>query len=615
MRQALSGGVWAYLRQKSVGVVGASIGLSLLLGAAAWANSDVEKNIANEKNWAMQAGDMANQRYSRLGQINKGNVDKLRVAWTFSTGVLRGHEGSPLVVDGVMYLHSPFPNKVFAIDLDTQKIIWKYEPKQDAAVIPQMCCDTVNRGVAYAENKVILQQADSTLVALNAKTGKVEWSVKNGDPKLGAVNTNAPHIFKDKVITGISGGEWGVRGYIAAYNLSDGKLAWKGYSVGPDSEMLMDPQTTMTWTDGKMAPVGANSSLKTWQADQWKIGGGTTWGWYSYDKALNLMYYGTGNPSTWNPAQRPGDNKWSMSIFARDVDTGKVKWVYQMTPYDEWDFDGINEMILADIDVKGKPTKALVHFDRNGFAYTMNRVTGELLVAEKFDPRVNWATHVDMKSGRPQVVAKYSTAQNGPDVNTKGVCPAALGTKDQQPASFDPNTKLFYVPTNHVCMDYEPFKVEYTAGQPYVGATLSMYPAPGSHGGMGNFITWDAGTGKIVQSKAEKFSVWSGSLNTAGGISCYGTLEGYLKCVDAKDINKELFKFKTPSGIIGNVFTYEHKGKQYLGVFSGIGGWAGIGMAAGLEKDNDGLGAVGGYRELNQYTELGGSLTVFTLPN
>ncbi|HWR87980.1 MAG TPA: methanol/ethanol family PQQ-dependent dehydrogenase [Acidiferrobacterales bacterium] len=592
------------------------VGMALLtLPGLALANADVEKNIANSKNWAMQAGDMFNQRYSKLKQINTGNVGKMQVAWTFSTGVLRGHEGSPLVIDGKMYLHSPFPNKVFAIDLDTQKILWKYEPKQDPAVIPQMCCDTVNRGLAYAEGKVILQQADSMLVALDAKTGKVVWSIKNGDPKLGAVNTNAPHVFKDKVITGISGGEWGVRGFIAAYNLSDGKLAWKGYSVGPDAEMLIDPAKTMTWTDGKMAPVGADSSLKTWKGDQWKIGGGTTWGWYSYDKALNLLYYGTGNPSTWNPAQRPGDNKWSMTIFARDVDTGMAKWVYQMTPYDEWDFDGINEMILADIDVKGKPTKALVHFDRNGFAYTMDRVTGALLVAEKYDPTVNWATHVDMKTGRPQVVAKYSTAKNGPDVNTKGICPAALGTKDQQPASYDPNTKLFYVPTNHVCMDYEPFKVEYTAGQPYVGATLSMFPAPGSHGGLGNYITWNAGTGKIVQSKAEKFSVWSGSLNTAGGLSCYGTLEGYMKCVDAKNINKELYKFKTPSGIIGNVFTYEHKGKQYIGVFSGIGGWAGIGMAAGLEKDTDGLGAVGGYRELNQYTELGGSLTMFALPN
>ncbi|HEY6355231.1 MAG TPA: PQQ-dependent dehydrogenase, methanol/ethanol family, partial [Burkholderiaceae bacterium] len=540
--------------------------LLLALPGLVYANADVEKNIADSKNWAMQAGDMFNQRYSKLNQINTGNVGKLQVAWTFSTGVLRGHEGSPLVINNMMYLHSPFPNKVFAIDLDTNKIVWKYEPKQDPAVIPQMCCDTVNRGLAYAEGKVVLQQADSTLVALDAKSGKVVWSTKNGDPKLGAVNTNAPHIFKDKVITGISGGEWGVRGFIAAYNLSDGKLAWKGYSVGPDNEMLIDPDKTTTWTDGAVKPVGKDSSIKTWKGDQWKIGGGTTWGWYSYDKPLNLMFYGTGNPSTWNPAQRPGDNKWSMTIFARDVDTGQAKWVYQMTPYDEWDFDGINEMILADIDVHGKATKALVHFDRNGFGYTLDRTNGALLVAEKYDPAVNWATHVDMKTGRPQVVAKYSTAKNGPDVNSKGICPAALGSKDQQPASFDPNTKLFYVPTNHVCMDYEPFKVEYTAGQPYVGATLSMFPAPNSHGGLGNYITWNAGTGKIVQSKAEKFSVWSGSLNTAGGLSCYGTLEGYLKCVDAKDISKELYKFKTPSGIIGNVFTYEHKGKQYIGV-------------------------------------------------
>ena len=593
----------------------ANLGVALLLAmpTLALANADVEKNIANSKNWAMQAGDMYNQRYSKLKQINTGNVGKMQVAWTFSTGVLRGHEGSPLVIDGTMYLHSPFPNKVFAVDLDTQKIIWKYTPKQDPAVIPQMCCDTVNRGLAYAEGKVFLQQADSNLVALDAKTGKVVWSVKNGDPKLGAVNTNAPHVFKDKVITGISGGEWGVRGFLAAYDISSGKQVWKAYSTGPDAEMLMDPDKTMTWTDGKMAPVGKDSSIKTWKGDQWKTGGGTTWGWYSYDKAANLMYYGTGNPSTWNPAQRPGDNKWSMTIFARDVDTGMAKWAYQMTPYDEWDFDGINEMILADIDVKGKPTKALVHFDRNGFGYTMDRISGALLVAEKYDPKVNWATNVDMKTGRPQVVKQYSTAQGGADHNSKGICPAALGSKDEQPAAFDPETKLFYVPTNHVCMDYEPFKVDYVAGQPYVGATLSMYPPPGEKN-MGNYIAWNAGTGKIVQSHGERFSVWSGALNTAGGLSCYGTLEGYLKCVDKKDINKELFKFKTPSGIIGNVFSYEHKGKQYIGVFSGIGGWAGIGMAAGLEKDTDGLGAVGGYKELNSFTELGGSLTVFALP-
>ena len=585
---------------------------ALALPIAANADADLDKAMSNANNWAAQAGDNYNQRYSSLNQINEGNAKKLQVAWMFSTGVLRGHEGSPLVIGEMMYIHSPFPNKVFAVDLNTQKIVWKYEPKQDPAVIPQMCCDTVNRGLAYGDGKIFLQQADSMLVAMDAKSGKVVWSVKNGDPKVGAVNTNAPHVYKDKVITGISGGEWGVRGYISAYNISDGKMVWRGYSVGPDAEMLMDPVATTTWTDGKVAPVGADSSLKTWKGDQWKIGGGTTWGWYSYDKALNLLYYGSGNPSTWNPAQRPGDNKWSMSVWARDLDTGKVKWVYQMTPYDEWDFDGVNEMILADINVKGKPVKALVHFDRNGFGYTLDRTNGALLVAEKFDPAVNWATGVDMKSGRPITVAKYSTARNGADVNTKGVCPAALGTKDQQPAAFNPKTKLFYVPTNHVCMDYEPFKIDYTAGQPYVGATLAMYPAPNSHGGMGNFIAWDAGSGKIVWSLPEKFSVWSGPLTTAGDVIFYGTLEGYLKAVSLKD-GKELWKFKTPSGIIGNVFTYMFKGKQYVGVYSGIGGWAGIGMAAGLEKDADGLGAVGGYKELSQYTNLGGSLTVFAL--
>ena len=591
----------------------AMFGLTLTLPGVAAANPDLEKLIADPNNWAMQAGDMYNQRYSQLAQINAQNVGKMQVAWMFSTGVLRGHEGSPLVLNGMMYVHTPFPNKVFAIDLDTQKIKWRYEPKQDVAVIPQMCCDTVYRGLAYAENKIFLQQADSTLVALDAATGKVIWSVKNGDPKVGAVNTNAPHVFKDKVITGISGGEWGVRGFLNAYDINTGKQVWKAFSTGPDAEMLIDPDKTMTWTDGALKPVGKDSSLKTWRGDQWRTGGGTTWGWYSYDKALNLLYYGTGNPSTWNPAQRPGDNKWSMTVFARDVDTGMAKWAYQMTPYDEWDFDGINEMILADINVKGKPTKALVHFDRNGFGYTLDRTSGALLVAEKFDPAVNWATGVDMKTGRPITVAKYSTARNGADVNSKGICPAALGSKDQQPAAFNPKNGMFYVPTNHVCMDYEPFKVDYVAGQPYVGATLSMFPAPGGTN-MGNLIVWDAGTGKIVQSKDEKFSVWSGVLVTAGGLACFGTLEGYLKCVDANDINKELFKFKTPSGIIGNVFTYVHKGKQYMGVFSGIGGWAGIGMAAGLEKDQDGLGAVGGYKELRDYTELGGSLTVFALP-
>ena len=471
----------------------------------------------------------------------------------------------------------------------------------------------MNRGVAYAEGKVFLQRADSTLEALDANTGKVVWPVKNGDPTLGAVNTNAPHVFKNKVITGISGGEWGVRGFVAAYDINTGKQVWKGYSVGPDAEMLIDPATTTTWADGKVTPVGADSSLKTWEGDQWTIGGGTTSGWYSYDQELNLLYYGTGNPSTWNSSNRPGDNKWASSILARDLDTGFIKWAYQTTPHDEWGYGADSEMILSEMIIQGGAKRTLVHFDRNGFAFTLDRKNGALLVAEKYDPQVNWATQIDIKTGRPQVVSKYSTAYKGSDADTNGVCPAAVGSKNQQPASVDPRTGLFYVPTNHVCMDYQPFKVEYTAGVPYVGHTLSMYPAPNSHGGTGNFIAWDAGQGKIVWSKPEKFSVDSGALTTAGDVAFYGTLEGYLKAVSVKD-GRELWKFKTPSGIIGNVFTYEHQGRQYVGVFSGIGGWAGIAMAAGLEKDQDGLGAVGGYRELTKSTDLGGSLTVFALP-
>jgi lanthanide-dependent methanol dehydrogenase len=578
------------------------------------ANDGLLKLEKDPNQWASPTGDYANRRYSELSQINKDNVGKLQVAWTFSTGVLRGHEGNPLVVDGVMYVHTPFPNKVFALDLKNDgAIIWTYEPKQNPDVIPVMCCDTVNRGPAYADGKIFLHQADTTLVALDAKTGKVAWKVANGDPKKGETGTSAPMVVKDKVIVGISGGEFGVQCHVTAYDTKDGKQVWRAYSVGPDDQLKFDPEKTTSL--GK--PVGKDSSLKTWQGDQWKIGGGCTWGWLAYDPALDLFYYGSGNPSTWNPKQRPGDNKWSMTIFARSPDTGMAKWVYQMTPHDEWDYDGINEMILADIPVGGKETKALVHFDRNGLGYTLNRETGELLVAEKYDPAVNWTTGVDMDKnsktyGRPAVVAKMSTEQNGEDTNSKGICPAALGTKDQQPAAYSPKTKVFYVPTNHVCMDYEPFKVSYTAGQPYVGATLSMYPPQGeTH--MGNFIAWDAGTGKILWSNKEQFSAWGGALATAGDVVFYGTLEGYLKAVDAAT-GKELYKFKTPSGIIGNVMTYSQGGKQYVAVLSGIGGWAGIGLAAGLTNPQDGLGAVGGYAGLSKYTSLGGSLTVFTLP-
>jgi len=581
--------------------------LAICAGTAS-ANEELRKLSQDPNQWVMPSGNYAATRYSELNQITKDNVNNLRPVWSFSTGVLRGHEGGPLVVGDVMYVHTPFPNNVFALDLNNNgRVLWKYEPRQDPSVIPAMCCDTVNRGVAYGDGKIFLHQADNALVALDARTGKEIWKAVVDDAKKGATGTGAPLVVKDKVLVGVSGGEFGVQSHLDAYDIKDGKLAWRAYSMGPDDQILFDANTTSM---GK--PVGKDSSLKTWQGDQWKIGGGGTWGWISYDPQLNLIYYGSGNPSTWNPTQRPGDNKWSMTIFARNPDTGVAKWVYQMTPHDQWDYDGINEMILADIPVKGQQTKALVHFDRNGFAYTLNRETGELLVAEKFDPKVNWATHVDMSTGRPQVVAEYSPQANGEDHNTQQICPAALGSKDQQPAAYSPQTHIFYVPTNHVCMDYEPFKVTYSAGQPYVGATVNMYPPKGDND-LGNFIAWDAGSGKIVWSDPEPFSVWSGALATAGGVVFYGTLEGYLKAVDMQT-GKELYRYKTPSGIIGNVNTYVHNGKQYIAVLSGVGGWAGIGLAAGLTKDTYGLGAVGAYKALANYTELGGVLTVFALP-
>jgi PQQ-dependent dehydrogenase (methanol/ethanol family) len=591
-----------------------ALALTAALSISARANDELLKMEKNAADWVSPTGNYANWRYSELDKITAENVGDLQVEWTLSTGVLRGHEGNPLKVGNMMYVHTPFPNKVTALDLDQDgKIVWSYEPKQDPDVIPVMCCDTVNRGVAYADGKIFLHQADTTLVALDAKSGEVVWKAVNGDPKKGETGTSAPMVVKDKVLVGISGGEFGVQCHVTAYDMKTGERAWRAYSVGTDDQLLVDPDKTTAL--GK--PIGKDSSISTWEGEQWKIGGGCTWGWLAYDPGLDLFYYGSGNPSTWNPKQRPGDNKWSMTIFARSPDDGMAKWVYQMTPHDEWDYDGVNEMILADIDVGGTPTKALVHFDRNGLGYTLNRETGALLVAEKFDPAVNWTTGVDMDKnsptyGRPAVVAQYSTEQNGEDVNSQNICPAALGSKDQQPAAFSPKTGMFYVPTNHVCMDYEPFKVSYTAGQPYVGATLAMYPPKGEEN-MGNFIAWDAGTGKIVWSKPELFSVWSGALATAGDVVFYGTLEGYLKAIDANS-GDELYKFKTPSGIIGNVMTYEHGGKQFVAIYSGIGGWAGIGLAAGLTDPAAGLGAVGGYAGLRQYTNLGGQLTVFTLP-
>jgi lanthanide-dependent methanol dehydrogenase len=521
-------------------------------------------------------------------------VKDLKVAWTFSTGVLRGHEGGPLVVGSTMYVHTPFPNIVYALDLskDGAPVKWKYTPKQDPAVIPVACCDTVNRGVAYADGKLFFNQLDSNTVALDATTGKELWKVKQGDYKMGHTMTAAPMVIKDKVISGISGGEFGVRGFVTANDVTTGKQIWRMYSTGPEEE------------------VGFPGSMETWKGDEWQRGGGTTWGWYSYDPELNLFYYGTGNPGSWNPDQRPGDNKYSMTIFARDPDTGKAAWAYQKTPHDAWDYDGINENVLVDLSMNGEMRKVLVNFDRNGFAYVLDRQTGKLLRAEPF-VFVNWAKGIDLESGRPvEDPAKRTSATQ----NTKDICPSAMGGKNQQPVSFSPRTGLFYVPSNNLCMDYEGVEVKYQAGQPYVGAIVVSKAGPG--GNRGEFLAWDPVAGKKVWGIKEELSAWGGALATGGDVVFYGTMEGWLKAVDAKT-GAELWKFKTPSGIIGNPMTYVGPdGKQYIAVLSGIGGWSGIGVAAdmALEDPTAGLGAIGAFKDLANFSNQGGSLTVFSLP-
>jgi PQQ-dependent dehydrogenase (methanol/ethanol family) len=582
-------------------------GLASVVAAPA-AAQDLVSMQKDPNQWVMTGRTFDLQRHSPLNQISTSNVKQLKAAWTMSTGTLRGHEGNPLVIGNVMYVHTSFPNKVYALDLSKEGApqIWQHTPEQNPDVIPIACCDVVNRGLAYhPSGKLYIQLLQGELLALDAKTGKQIFRVKSADYKRGETMTNAPIVIKDVVIAGISGGEFGVRGRVTAYSANDGKELWRAYSTGPDSEVKIGKSFTSPYPSHR----GKDLGVSTWQGDEWTRGGGTTWGWYSYDPELNLMYHSTGNPGTWNPDQRPGDNKWSMTIFARNPETGEARWAYQMTPHDEWDYDGVNENILVDQEINGKMTKTLVHFDRNGFAYTLDRTNGTVLVAQPYGP-VNWATRVDLKTGIPQKDPKFGTTSKR---NTEGICPAAIGFKDQQPAAYSPQTGLFYVPANNICMDYEGVEVKYSAGQPYVGAIVRMFPGPG--GNRGRFIAWDAKAGKIVWEKKEPLAAYGGALTTGGGLVFYGTMEGWLKALDAKT-GDELWKFKTPSGIIGNPMTYMgHDGKQYIAVLSGIGGWAGIGVAAGIgaEDPTAGLGALGAFGDAGQFSNQGGVLTVFTV--
>jgi lanthanide-dependent methanol dehydrogenase len=519
---------------------------------------------ADDGQWTMPAKNFASTRFSGLAQITSGNARRLRPVWSFSTGVLGGHEGQPLVVNNTMFVVSPYPNVVYAFDLTREgyPLRWKYRPNVNAAAIGTACCDVVNRGAFYSDGKIFYNLLDGHTVALDAASGKEIWKTKVAEVTKGETTPMAPLVVKDRVIVGTSGGEYGVRGWVKGLDAKTGKVAWTGYSIGPDKDVLARSGTFKPFYE-----KGNQLARDSWPKDGWKRGGAPVWGWLSYDPELDLIYYGTGNPAPWNSEQRPGDNRWATSVMARSPGDGSLRWAYQFTPADNWDFDSTQEMILADLTLNGRPRKTLVHFDKNGFVYTMDRATGELLRADAYVP-VNWARRVDLKTGRPQVdSSKMTGASKG---NVTDICPTLEGGKNQQPAAYSPLTRLFYVPTNNMCMDYSVASVSYIEGAAYIGATVPYKAGAGGH--LGAFIAFDPVRGKKVWEIREPYPVWSGALATAGGVAFYGTLDGWFKAVDART-GTLLYKFKVGSGVVGNPISYRGPdGKQYIAVYAGFGG-------------------------------------------
>jgi PQQ-dependent dehydrogenase (methanol/ethanol family) len=576
----------------------------LLLPAGSFAQI---QNQPDDFQWPMPAKNHAATRFSTLDQINTGNVKDLKLAWTFSTGLTRGHEAAPLIVNNTMYIVTPWPNLLYALDLTKAgaPAKWTYDPQTSSHAQGVACCDVVNRGAAYFDGRIYYNTLDMHTVAVDANTGKEVWKTKLGDINMGESMTMAPLVAKGKVLVGNSGGEFGVRGWLTALDAGSGKIVWRAFTTGSDKDVLIGANFKPFYEDHR----GKDLGQKSWQGDQWKIGGGTVWGWISYDPALDLVYYGTGNPGPWNPDMRPGDNKWTCTIFARRPDTGEAIWAYQIFPHDDHDYDGVNENILMDLNIKGATRKVLAHPDRDGRMYIIDRATGEVISAEAFAFQ-NSTEGVDPKTGRIKAV---DAKKNG-FKTTRDICPAPPGAKDWQPSAFSPKTNFLYIPHNNLCYEMQGVQANYIAGTPYVGANVKMYPGPGGH--RGEFTAWDPVNAKAVWKVKEEFPVWSGAVVTAGDVVFYGTMDGWFKALDGHNGNL-LWQFKVGSGIIGQPVTYKGPdGKQYVAILSGVGGWSGAVVAGGLNPV-DGTAALGfanAMADLGKHTTKGGMLYVFALP-
>jgi len=565
------------------------------------------QNQPDDGQWIMPAKNYASTRYSNLDQITVANVKSLKPAFEFSTGTLHGNEAAPLVVNNTMYIVTPFPNNLYALDLTKPgaPVKWVYEGHPAPSSQGVACCDTVNRGASYYNGKIYYNLLDDQTVAIDANTGKEVWKTRLSDINTGESITMAPIVAKGKVLVGNSGGEFGVRGWLAGLDADTGKIAWRAYGTGPDKDVLIGPNFKPFYKQDQ----GTDLGMKTWPPDTWKIGGAAAWGWISYDPDLDLFYYGTSNPGPWNPEQRPGANKWTSTLFARRPETGEAVWAYQMNPHDLHDYDGVNENILLDLTISGKLRKVLAHPDRNGRLYLLDRESGEVLSAETFG-YVNTSAGVDLKTGE----LKLNPAKRTGFKTVHDACPAPPGAKDWQPSAYSPKTGLIYIPHNNLCYESQGTQANYIAGTPYVGMKVRMYAAPG--GNRGIFSAWDPVKAKTVWSVNEMFPAWSGALVTAGDVVFYGTMDGWFKALDAKNGNL-LWQFKAGSGIVGQPVSYKGPdGKQYIAVLSGVGGWSGAAVSGGLNSV-DGTGALGflnAMSDLGKYTTRGGMLYVFSLP-
>ncbi|MGE5537541.1 MAG: PQQ-dependent dehydrogenase, methanol/ethanol family [Gemmatimonas sp.] len=597
-------------RSHHLSAVRAALAVAALVGSAFFpvhaGAQDLGALSRDPKQWPMAQHDYANTRYSELDQVNRDNVGQLKVAWTFSLGSDKGQEAAPLVIDGTMYVVSAYPDNVFALDAGTGDLKWIYKPRTDPSSQGVACCDVVNRGLAYDNGKIFLNTLDDHTVALDARSGKELWVAKLGEITKGETMTMAPLVVKGKVLVGNSGGEFGVRGWLTALDETSGKIAWRAYSTGPDKDVLIGDEFQPFYDRFKEKDLGVSS----WPTDQWKIGGGTVWGWLQYDPELDLVYYGTGNPGPWNSAQRPGDNLWTATLFARKPETGMARWAHQLNPHDTFDHDEINESLLLDLEIDGKPRKTIVHIGRDGFIWVLDRATGEVISADAYDA-MNAYKGVDIATGR--IIPNDEKAPVA-DKTIHEICPPAPGAKDWQPSAWSPRTNLIYVPHQHLCMDWKVGDVGYIAGSPYIGASVDMYAGAGGY--RGEYMAWDPVKKQKVWAVQENFPVWSGTLVTAGDVAFYGTLDRWFKAVDAKD-GKVLWQFRAGSGIIGQPVTYQGgDGVQYIAVLAGVGGWPGAIANAEIDPRvrNAAAGFAGATQDLPAYTAAGSELLVFALP-